>query len=70
MEFRRLTQGEETFAIRFMDKKHNSSGLQLADLVAHPIGRHVINPGQPNRAFELIERKFRRSARGIVAVMV
>ncbi|HRE21684.1 MAG TPA: DUF3800 domain-containing protein [Rhabdaerophilum sp.] len=67
LEFRRLTQGEETFAIRFMDKKHNSSGLQLADLVAHPIGRHVINPGQPNRAFELIERKFRRSPRGIVA---
>jgi hypothetical protein len=67
LEFRRLTEGEDMLAIRFMDKKHNSSGLQLADLVAHPIGRHVINPAQPNRAFELIEGKFRRSARGVYA---
>ena len=31
------------FDIRLMDKKHNSTGLQLADLVAHPIGRHAIS---------------------------
>ncbi len=52
--------------IRFMDKRHNSAGLQVADLVAHPIGRHVINPAQPNRAYDLIETKLRRSASGIV----
>jgi Protein of unknown function (DUF3800) len=52
--------------IRFMDKKHNSTGLQLADLVAHPIGRHVINPNQPNRAYDILEPKFRRSAAGMV----
>jgi hypothetical protein len=49
-----------------MDKKHNSTGLQLADLVAHPIARHVINPAQPNRAYELIEPKFRRGPNGQV----
>ena len=52
--------------IRFMDKKHNSTGLQLADLVAHPIGRHAINPGQPNRAYDLLEPKFRRGPAGRV----
>ena len=47
-----------------MDKKHNSSGLQLADLVAHPIGRHAINPSQPNRAYDIVEPKFRRGPKG------
>lgn len=50
--------------IRFANKHHNSAGLQLADLVAHPIGRHCINPDQPNRAYEIIEGKFRRSPDG------
>ncbi|WP_203076150.1 DUF3800 domain-containing protein [Falsiroseomonas ponticola] len=54
-------------AIRFMDKKHNSTGLQVADLVAHPIGRHVINPAQPNRAYDLIEPKMRRSSAGRIS---
>lgn len=52
--------------IRFMDKKHNSTGLQVADLVAYPIARHTINPAQPNRAHDIVERKFRRSAAGQV----
>lgn len=52
--------------IRFMDKKHNPTGLQLADLVAHPIARRVIKPAQPNRAYDLIERKFRRGPNGQV----
>jgi len=66
LEFRRIADGRNQVGqmpnldIRFMDKKHNSTGLQLADLMAHPIGRHVINPAQPNRAYELIEPKLRR----------
>ena len=51
-------------AIRFMDKKHNSTGLQIADLIAHPIARHVIDPDQPNRAFDIVRPKFRRGAGG------
>jgi hypothetical protein len=73
LEFLRIKDGQGSFegampnlGLRFMDKKHNSTGLQIADLVAHPIGRHVINPSQPNRAYELIEPKFRRSAAGRV----
>ena len=47
-------------------KQCNSAGLQMADLVARPIGRKIICPGQENRAFDVIERKFRRDARGRV----
>jgi len=50
--------------IRFMDKKHNSCGLQRSDLVAHPIGRHIINPAQENRAFSVIEDKPRKGPNG------
>jgi hypothetical protein len=73
LEFRRVADGANwtgskmgNLEIRFMDKKHKSTGLQIADLFAHPISRHVINPAQPNRAYELIEPKFRRSMRGAV----
>jgi hypothetical protein len=70
LEFRRIADGRNQVGqmpnldIRFMDKKHNSTGLQVADLVAHPIGRHIINPDQLNRAYELIEPKFRCSRTG------
>lgn len=41
-------------------KKVNSAGLQIADLVAHPIGWHVINPEQENRSYNILEKKFYR----------
>lgn len=73
LEFQRIVDGGNglgkrisNLAIRFMDKKHNSTGLQLADLVAYPVARHVIKPLQPNRAFDVIEPKFRRNAAGVV----
>jgi hypothetical protein len=72
LEFRRICDGKNAIGkmpnldIRFMDKKHNSTGLQLADLVAHPIGRHAINPDQPNRAYNLLEPKFRRGPAGCI----
>ena len=43
----------------FVDKRSNSSGLQLADLMARPIGLKVLRPLQPNRAFELLQPKLR-----------
>ena len=64
LEFRRVCAGENKFGrnlpfhIVFADKKTNSSGLQLADLVARPIGLSLIKPGQANRAFEVLKRKF------------
>ncbi|MFW2342061.1 DUF3800 domain-containing protein [Brevundimonas sp.] len=41
----------------FVDKKSNSSGLQLADLMARPIGLKVLRPLQENRAFDVIRPK-------------
>lgn len=41
----------------FADKKSNSSGLQLADLMARPIGLKVLRPMQANRAFDVLVPK-------------
>ena len=46
------------------DKKSISTGLQLADLVARPVGIHVLRPGQANRAYDIVAAKFRRSPGG------
>lgn len=48
-------------------KKINSAGLQIADLVARPIARHVVNPEQPNRAYDAISTKLRRGPNGQTA---
>lgn len=45
--------------ILFCDKKSNSSGLQLADLIARPVGLKHLKPDQPNRAYDAIEGKVR-----------
>ena len=64
LEFRRICDGANRqgktlpFYVIFADKKTNTSGLQLADLVARPIGLSVLRPGQENRAFEVLKRKF------------
>ena len=64
LEFRRICDGANRlgkplpFDVVFADKKVNAAGLQLADLVARPIGLSVLRPGQENRAFEVLKRKF------------
>lgn len=71
-EFRRACDGRNATGARMpfemvvADKKCNSAGLQLADLVARPIGRKVMDPAQANRAFDILSPKFRRSPRGHV----
>lgn len=71
LEFRRVCDANATgqsldFEPIFAKKEANHCGLQLADLVARPIGRHLMKPGQPNRAYEQLEKKFRRSPEGSV----
>ncbi|OOH90900.1 3-deoxy-D-manno-octulosonic acid transferase [Pasteurellaceae bacterium 15-036681] len=64
LEFLRICSGENKFnrvlpfKLRMASKKVNSTGLQLADLVARPIGRYVLNPEQENRAFDVLKEKF------------
>jgi hypothetical protein len=50
----------------FVHKQANHCGLQLADLIARPVGIHALRPEQPNRAYDTIETKFRRSPDGVV----
>lgn len=52
--------------IHFASKKANLPGLQLADLVARPIGRHVLSLEQHNRAFDIIRPKLRKGPQGQV----
>jgi hypothetical protein len=71
LEFRRIASNDSHWGYRrhdfsrfdfqpvFMPKAANSSGLQLADLTARPIGLSQLRPDQPNRAFEIIRPKLR-----------
>jgi len=71
--FRRACDGanysREKFSLeaRFVPKSANVPGLQIADLVARPIARHIMNPTQPNRAYSVIEKKLDRSPSGNVS---
>lgn len=64
LEFRRISDGNNRlgiplpFEVLFADKKAMSSGLQLADLVARPIGLKTVKPQQENRAFDVLTKKF------------
>ncbi len=69
LEFRRVVNGMPkignpsaeiaSFAWRpmFIDKRANSSGLQLADLAGRPLGLSYLRPDQSNRAVDVLKRK-------------
>jgi hypothetical protein len=46
------------FDLKFVSKKANVLGHQIADLCAYPIARHVIDPNKSHRAFEIVCAKF------------
>lgn len=64
LEFRRICAGNNPrnstlpFEVLFSDKKTMSTGLQLADLVARPIGLSYFRPEQRNRSFDVLKYKF------------
>lgn len=72
LAFRRVcdgdNRGQRPYApdIVIADKRTNSEGLQLADLVARPVGLHVMRPGQPNRAWDVLATKLFAGAYGAV----
>lgn len=47
-------------------KRDNDIGLQLADLCAYPIAKHIISNNEPNPAFDVIKPKIRSGARGYI----
>lgn len=70
LEFRRVCDGANyhgeklPLEIVFADKKANLPGLQLADLVARPVGMSILRPDQSNRAFDVVAGKFYTNANG------
>ena len=46
------------FELKFVSKKANVLGHQIADLCAYPIARRVIDPKKSHRAFEIVRTKF------------
>lgn len=71
LAFRRICAGQNYSGRRlpcdvvFAKKDGGYAGMELADLIARPIGRHVIDPDRPNRAWDVLEPKFRRSPEGL-----
>jgi hypothetical protein len=51
------TFGSINFDLKFVAKKANVLGHQLADLCAYPIARRVIDPKKPNPPFEIVKSK-------------
>lgn len=73
LAFRRVCAGDNRsgspyeFDVVICDKKANSEGLQLCDLMARPIGLSVLRPRQANRAYSILEKKFFTGAFGAVS---
>ncbi len=69
LEFRRICDNQNRWGYRApdfteipfelicADKKSNSVGLQLADLIVRPIALKYLRPQQDNRAFDIIRTK-------------
>jgi hypothetical protein len=70
LEFRRVCGGDNylqkplPFAMVLAPKQSNAPGMQIADLVARPIGIKTLRPEKPNRAYDILEPKFRRNPQG------
>lgn len=70
LEFRRLCSDPATGGYPFWfvvaDKRGNSTGLQLADLVARPVGLRLLRPDQRNRTWDVLRPKFCADANGSI----
>ena len=55
--YRRVDFQQMQFAHLFVDKRSNSNGLQLADLVARPLALRHLRPDQSNRALQALDDK-------------
>nr|WP_235900888.1 MULTISPECIES: DUF3800 domain-containing protein [Xanthomonas] len=70
LAFRRICGGDNFSGLELpfdpviCDKKSNAIGLQLADLIARPIGTRQLHPLQPNRAWQVIEQKLDKDRAG------
>ena len=51
--------------LSFNQKTQNIIGMQIADLVAYPIGRWVLDKTKENTAFTYIEKKIHKNPQGM-----
>jgi hypothetical protein len=61
---------EYRFSIHFRFKADDVSGLQLSDLVAYPIARHVLDKERANPAFDLLKPKIYRRGEQVFGLKV
>lgn len=64
LQQRQLKPPMPCFDIVFASKLANSTGLQIADMIARPLALKSLRPDQENRAYDLIEGKFWRGPNG------
>ena len=50
--------------LSFQSKRDNIIGLQVSDLCAYPLARHILNPKEPYIPFDIIDNKIYRSKGG------
>jgi hypothetical protein len=55
--YKKVDYGKMIYKFTLADKKSNSSGLQIADLISRPIGLNSLRPSQSNRAYNIISSK-------------
>ena len=66
-EYEEFKKGDENFPtseiqsklvdLSFNQKSQNIAGMQIADLVAYPIGKWVMDSNRENPAFEIVKQK-------------
>jgi hypothetical protein len=54
----------------FRNKRENINGLQLADLVAYPIARYVIEPDRANPVFEILKPRIYKTDKGLEGLKI
>jgi hypothetical protein len=67
----RATDLQKVFpTLTFKNKKDNINGLQLADLVAYPIAKYLIDPKKANPAFDVLKNKIYKSGSTLEGLIV
>ncbi len=54
----------------FKPKKFNINGLQVADLIAYPISRHILNPENFNPSYAVIDRNIYREGEKLMGLKI
>jgi hypothetical protein len=62
--------GRIRFELDFIAKERNLVGTQMADLVAYPLARYVLDPARANLAYEVFKEKIYRGRTGLAGLLI